>query len=319
MLDADPVPNDAAGMYGVVALAGLLTLLAQNAAAAVTPLPVEEVAPGVYVHHGVHEEATPENLGGIANIGFVIGDTAVAVIDSGGSVEEGEALLAAIRARTALPVRYVINTHFHPDHVMGNRAFVGPGTEFVAHANLPRSLAVRQEGYRANLAAALGRAVPPEATVLPQHLVSAEETLDLGHRTLALQAYPPAHTDSDLTVLDEATQTLFAGDLVFLERTPAVDGSLLGWLNAIAAMKRVPAARVVPGHGPVSAPWPMALADEERYLNVLLAETRDFLAKGGSLDAAPAAIGQSERDRWQLFEDYNARNVTAAYTELEWE
>lgn len=300
-------------------LAGLLTLCAVRGAAAVTPLPVEQVAPGVYVHHGVHAEATPENQGGIANIGFVVGDAAVAVIDSGGSPQEGEALLAAIRAVTTLPVRYVVNTHFHPDHVMGNRAFLGTGTEFVGHANMPQGLAMRRETYLANLQAALGAAAARDAVVLPRHLVGDRESLDLGHRRLLLLAFPPAHTDSDLTVLDERTQTLFAGDLVFLERCPAIDGSLRGWLQAIERLRQLPAARVVPGHGPVTAPWPTALNDEERYLKLLLAETRQALAAGIGLAAATDTVGQSERSRWLLFQDYNARNVTAAYTELEWE
>src|SRR3954452_4522184 len=109
----------------------LVILLAVSASAAgaeePNPLPVQAVAPGVYVPHGVHEEATVANQGGIANIGFVIGDEGVAVIDSGGRPMEGKALLKAIRQLTPLPVRYVINTHFHPDHVMGNVAFVAEG------------------------------------------------------------------------------------------------------------------------------------------------------------------------------------------------
>lgn len=300
-------------------LVALLTLGAISPAEAVAPLSVAAVAPGVFVHQGVHEETTVANEGGIANIGFVVGDAAVAVIDSGGSPAEGRALLAAVRQVTALPVRYVINTHFHPDHVMGNAAFRAPGTVFIGHANLPRGLAARRDTYLANLEAALGPDAAKDAIVMPDHLVAARESIDLGHRRLDLTAFAPAHTDSDLTVLDAKTGTLWAGDLVFLERVPAIDGSILGWLKAIAALRQVDARRVIPGHGPISAPWPAALDDEQRYLQALVVETRQLLKDGGSLPDATAKVGLSERGRWQLFDSYNARNVTAAYTELEWE
>ena len=283
------------------------------------PLAVTEIALGVYVHHGVHEEATVENAGGIANIGFVIGDAAVAVIDSGGSPMEGRALLQAIRQVTRLPIRFVINTHFHPDHVMGNSAFVATGTEFIGHKNLPMGLMARRDSYVAGYESVFGKGSAKDAIVLPSHLVSDRETIDLGHRMLEIRAFPTAHTDSDLVVIDRASKTLFAGDLVFLERTPAIDGSVLGWLKAITVLRALPVARVVPGHGPVTAPWPAALDPEQGYFELLVRDIRKLLADGGSLQQATDTIGVSARGAWLLFDSYNARNVTAAYTELEWE
>jgi quinoprotein relay system zinc metallohydrolase 2 len=283
------------------------------------PLGVEEIAPGVFVHHGVHEEATIANEGGIANIGFVIGDAAVAVIDSGGSPMEGRALLAAIRRVTSLPVRYVINTHFHPDHVMGNMAFLGEKPEFIGHKNLPMGLLSRRDSYAANYESVFGPGSAKDAILVPSHLVSDRETLDLGHRMLEIRAFPMAHTDSDLVVMDATSQTLFAGDLVFLERCPAIDGSILGWLKAITVLRQVPAQRVVPGHGPVTAPWPAALDPEQGYFEALVRDTRKLIADGGSLQQATESVGLSEGVHWLLFDSYNARNATAAYTELEWE
>lgn len=282
-------------------------------------LAVQEVAPGVYVHHGLHEEATAANLGGIANIGFVIGNQAVAVIDTGGSPQEGAALLAAIRRLTTLPIRYVVNTHFHPDHVMGNAAFVAERATFIGHRNLPTGLMSRRDSYVAMYEAVFGPGTARDTIVVPSHLVSDTETIDLGNRLLEIRAFPTAHTDSDLIVIDRKTETLFAGDLVFLERTPAIDGSILGWLQAIETLRAIPAARVVPGHGPVAAPWPAALDSEQAYFELLVRDTRKLLEAGGSLPEATDTIGRSERGKWQLFDSYNARNVTAAYTELEWE
>ena len=149
--------------------------------------------------------------------------------------------------------------------------------------------------------------------VPPTLLVDGSLTLDLGARTLTLQTWPAAHSDSDLTVLDEQTGTLFAGDLVFLEHIPVIDGSIRGWLKALDELSALPAQRVVPGHGPVSA-WPAALADERRYLETLASDVRGMIARGEPIAVAAERAAASERPRWQLFDDYNARNATAAFS-----
>jgi len=281
-------------------------------------LKLEEVAPGIHIRRGLDEDATPKNEDAIANIGFIIGREAVAVIDPGGSRIDGERLRAAIRQKTQLPIKYVVMSHVHPDHIFGAPAFQQDHPQFVSHAQLPGTLALREEFYRKRLEDMLGKE-NAGGGVAPTMLVRDYAEIDLGGRVLALTAHPPAHTDCDLSVLDKDTGTLLPADLLFVQRVPSLDGSLKGWLKALQTLKSMPARRAVPGHGPTSVDWPLGATELERYLNTLLRETRNAIARGVDIESAVGTVAQRERAKWKLSDDYNGHNVTQAFKELEWE
>ena len=284
------------------------------------PLEMAEIAPGVFVHQGQVDVAKPQNQGDLANIGFIIGETSVAVIDAGGSAHVGEQLYAAIRTRTALPVSHLILTHMHPDHTLGAPVFKALGAEIIGHAHLGDALANRVETFERNLQDLLGpQGFAGSGIVAPDIGVEDRLELDLGGRKILLQSHPTAHTDNDLTVYDPATGTFWAGDLVFADHTPALDGSIRGWVAVLKTVAAHDGKRLVPGHGPVSLEMPGGVQATLDYLTVLIDETRAAIDKGDSLRTAIEYIGESQRADWQLFDEFNPRNATAAYTELEWE
>lgn len=280
---------------------------------------IDEVAPGVFVRRGPDAEASAANLGGIANIGFVIGRDAVLVTDPGGSLADGAWLRAEIRARTERPIRHVVMSHVHPDHAFGAGAFLEDAPAFVGHARLAEELAVRGDFYRERLAAVLG----PEnvgPVVLPDRAVGPEGvTIALGGRSLLLHAHAPAHTRSDLSMLDPDAGLLFPADLVFVGRVPSLDGSLAGWLAELDALEALGATAVVPGHGPGLVAPAAAIGPMRRYLTTLRDDVRRAIAEGRTIPETVATAGLAERGNWALFDDYNGRNVTQAYKELEWE
>lgn len=279
-----------------------------------------EVAPGVFAHRGAIEEPNAENKGDVTNLGFVIGARSVAVIDTGTARWMGEATWRAVRARTDLPIGHVILTHMHPDHVLGASLFADAGAEIVGHAALPRALSDRAPNYLESLERLVGaEAFLGTRAVAIDRSVDDGLEIDLGGRVLEIKAWPAAHTGTDVTVFDRASGTMFTGDLVFHEHTPALDGRLLGWQAVLAEVTEMAVTRIVPGHGGPILDWPESAEAMERYLSVLERDTRAAIDAGQRLGEAVEEIAQSEAEHWQLFDAYNPRNATVAFTELEWE
>jgi len=284
--------------------------------------PIKQVTEGIYYHQGVHQDASEENIGAIANVGFIIGERCVAVIDSGGSYLEGTYLRQAIKTKTDLPVCYVINTHVHPDHTFGNAAFKDDNPEFVGHEKLPAAMVSRQSFFAKVFKETLGAAYEGTEFISATRTVSVDSpvTLDLGNRPLTITAYSTSHTDHDVTVLDNKTKTLWTGDLLFMERIPVLDGSINGWLSTMKQLKTLDLNYVVPGHGTASNDlWQQGFENQIRYFTILRDEIRIIIADMGTIEQATTQVGITEQNSWELFPEYHSRNITAAFVQLEWE
>ncbi len=206
----------------------------------------QQLAEGVYVVTGRSEDFSRANGGNIVNTGFIVGTSGVIVIDTGPSKRYGEQLRAAIAHITPLPVVLVVNTHHHPDHFLGNQAF--PAETLAA---LPGTIAaIEAEGaaFNDNMYRLNGDWMRDTEVVLPQRRLAAGRS-KVGGRDIELLALG-GHSAADLVLIDHATATVFASDLVFNRRAPTTPhADIPRWLAALATLEALPAARWVAGHG----------------------------------------------------------------------
>jgi cyclase len=282
---------------------------------------LKEVGPNVWAAISNLESSAPAP----ANTGFVIGDDGVAVIDASMSIDGAGNLgtdtarqtLAAIRQITKLPVRFVINTHYHMDHVGGNAVFVDAGAIVLAHRNV-RSW-IHSEHLRL-----LDKDSTPQTRAFMEALLPPTVTYDqsvdlhLGKRTIRVQSFP-GHTGGDSAVLVPDAKVVFAGDLLWRDMMPTlVDAStkpLIDTLDTLA--KNEPGAAFVPGHGEVATANDVIAFRE--YLVTLRKLVSDAQAAGKSGEPlADAVLPQlSERySRWLGFEGVARRSILEMDAEL---
>ena len=279
---------------------------------------VQEIGPGVFVHIGKHLDIDEGYDGDICNIGFIVGDESIAVIDTGGSYLVANELLKYISENFKQPVKYVINTHAHLDHVYGNVVF--SDVDIYGHKDLPKALKSRADIYQRINDRYLGKISEQSPLILPNKFVEINkpESIDLGNREIRLQAYQIAHTESDLTVFDEKTKILWSGDLVFSERTPVVDGNIHGFIKTLEEINKLEINFVIPGHGlPSSKEY--AIQPMIEYLVTLRDDIRRFIDNGESLEFAIENAASSQKDDWLLFDIQNKRNVNHIFPMMEWE
>ncbi|MBS1176981.1 MAG: fold metallo-hydrolase [Proteobacteria bacterium] len=295
-------------VVAVVLLGSLSTVAAQP----LMPKAVK-VAPDTYMVQGVSALGSSANRNFISNAAFVVTRDGVLVVDALGSPALAAELLAEIRRITPAPVRYVVVTHYHADHIYGLQAFKDAGATIIAQKDgqlylNSETAALRLKASREDLAPA----VDADTRLVPaDRWVDQRTTLQLGGLDFVLQPTGPAHTPEDLVVWVPQRNLLIAGDLVFRGRIPFVGQADSGrWITALDTLLAFDASVIIPGHGPVSRSARADLELTRDYL-VYLRQTMGEAAR--SMDPFEEAYARTDWSRFDTLPLFNAANRINAY------
>jgi glyoxylase-like metal-dependent hydrolase (beta-lactamase superfamily II) len=300
------------GTLRMVALCGAWLLAAAASAQAPRPQAVA-VAPGAYMVQGLSALGSGANRNFISNAGFVVTPEGVLVVDALGSPVLARELLAEVRRITDSPVRWVVLTHYHADHIYGLQAFKEAGATLVGHRDGQIYLnsdtaALRLQASRDELAPAVDAST---RLVTADRWISERTVIRLGGIDFVLQPAGPAHTPEDLVVWVPQLRLLFAGDLVFRGRIPFVGQADSGrWIAALDALLAFDAAVIVPGHGPPSTD---ARADLELTRDYLTHLRKTMGEAARNLDSFEEAYARTDWSRFEQLPLFKAANRINAY------
>lgn len=263
----------------------IITLLfVQSAGAELTKL-----ADNVYSYVGV-KDASPANSFA-ANAGIVIGRDGVMVIDTLISAKEGHRLLADISKVTNKPIRYVVNTHTHLDHALGNSVFAQLGATIIAHEADKGMLAAMGTEMISKAGTYGLKAEDMAGTVisLPTLTFTDRISINLGGEEIQLIHNAPSHTTGSLMVYLPAKKIIFTGDILFTDFHPFLaDGDFSGWAKNLESLLAMDIKQIVPGHGPLSSK--KDVLDMKEYLELFDHKARELASGTQDADAIAARL-----------------------------
>ena len=262
-----------------------------------------------------------------ANAGFVIGDNGLVVIDTFENEAAAKALLAEIRKLTPLPVKFVVNTHYHLDHVAGNRVFAEAGAVIVAQRSVRTWINTENLKF-------FGDKIKPEEKTLVENLLKPEVTYDselnlfLGSRQVVVTFFE-GHTGGDSVVSIPDASVVFCGDLFWRKTLPnLIDATTSAWISSLSDLEAITtqavpteeasrAAVFVPGHGDVGTT--SDVRDFQKYLQYLHDVTKPLVDENKSDDDLVNAVLPEltkTYGTWDFFKDFSRSDITDTAAEL---
>jgi len=301
---------------------GILTVIpvfaADKNAKNILPSP-QKLTEHVYAWIGPLGGPSKENQGYRMNMAFVIGNDAIAVLETGYTETMGDAMLKHIRTISDKPVKYAVNTNSQPDRFMGNPAFRRAGATIIAHKLTAKRMAAQGANYASNIEQILefpaGSVKIPKA---PDRIIDSKTELDLGGVTVVLENFGPAHTPAQLVAAISTDKIVYTGDMLYAQRLLAIntEGNIKSWLAAFDRLKQFGDVTFVPGHG---QPGPLKDFDfpTREYLELLYSHMQKAVENGVDIQEAIDSLDQSHFSKLANFEDLAGRNASRAYLEQE--
>jgi cyclase len=269
------------------------------------------------IGEGVYAAVSPDASKAGSNAGFIVGETGVAVVDTFEGAEPAKELLAEIRKVTNLPIRYVINTHYHLDHTGGNGVFAEAGATILAHQNVRPWLRTENLKFFGASPKTEAKAMV-EGLTLPDMVYSDAVDLYLGSRLVQVR-YMLGHTGGDSVVLVPDANVVFGGDLIWQKHLPnLIDASTQPWIQTLdKLLQEHPSATFVSGHGDVASA--QDVRDFHDYLVTLRADVAKAQSDGQSgqplVDAVSAEL-KEKYGQWGFFKNFVNRNIQQTADEL---
>ena len=275
----------------------------------------KKVADDVYCFFGALEKIAKENAGNVVNSCFVKTKEGFVVIDSGPTFSYAEQALKQMQKIENLPVKYVINTHDHDDHWLGNSFYKSQGALLLGPRTLEQNYV---EGMQTRIQRIVGKELFGQTKIVKLDTVIENNlTLRFGGKKFEIQQpLPTAHTRGDLIVYLPKTKVLFAGDLVFNGRLTSLrDGSILGSLKALDIIDGYHAKYIITGHGYKTDE--NATREFRVYLSEIKKQVLKALDEDVGMDQITKTVKMPHFQKLKLYNDVHARTVLDAYKELE--
>jgi glyoxylase-like metal-dependent hydrolase (beta-lactamase superfamily II) len=282
-------------------------------------LDIQPVTDGVWALVGEKDQRSPENLANNATFGVVVTEEGVLLVDPGGSWNGAAAIDDAIRQITDAQVRYVVNTGGQDHRWLGNGYWQAQGATVIAARAAVEDQRARAEDQLAALRQFLGDRIEGTEPAFADIAFEDEHVLEFGGLRFEIFHPGPAHTPGDAYVWLEARDTVFTGDIVYVERILGVGGqsSIADWPRAFEAVAALDPAHVVPGHGHATT-LAEARADTYDYLTNLRARIAEHIEAGGDIIGS-VKVDQSAFAHLEQFDSLARRNAQAAFEQMEWE